>query len=185
MNIYYIYAYIRSSNNTPYYIGKGKNDRAIAPHKGISVPKDRNKIIILESNLTEVGALALERRYIRWYGRKDLNTGILLNKTDGGEGVSGFKHSENYKKKLSESRSGSNNPLYGKPRSEEFKKKLSEKYKGKPLSEETRKKMSEAAKNRKKQPRTGCKHSEESKKKISLAKIGNQCARKYPIAENS
>jgi len=84
--IYYVYAYLRDSDNTPYYIGKGKNRRVYQNHPGISVPKDKSKIVFLERNLSNVGACALERRYIRWYGRKDLGTGILHNKTDGGEG---------------------------------------------------------------------------------------------------
>lgn len=121
---FYVYAYLRKSDNTPYYIGKGKSARAFNGKHNVSIPKDTSKIVILEENLTDLGACAIERRMIRWYGRKDNETGILRNRTDGGEGAAGAIIGDQRKKQISEfftgrpnpgsSRPGTQNSFYGK-----------------------------------------------------------------------
>jgi hypothetical protein len=158
---FYVYAYLRE-DGTPYYVGKGKKRRAWSNNHGINLPKDRNRIVIVEDKLTEIGAFALERRLIAWYGRIDLNTGILRNKSDGGEGSVGARCTEKTKLAIGNGNRGKKKSAKAKermrlaklgkkrgPHSEEHKQKLSESLKrfGK-HSEDRRLNQSIAAKRR-------------------------------------
>jgi hypothetical protein len=88
-NRFYTYAYLRE-DKTPYYIGKGSGKRYYKRTKRcIKPPKDKSKIIFLKQNLTEEEAFKHEKYMIAVFGRKDNGTGILYNKTDGGDGPSG------------------------------------------------------------------------------------------------
>lgn len=116
---FYVYAYLRSSDLTPYYIGKGSGDRAYVQHRNVSkksgtwTPSNRARIVIVEQMLSEIGALAIERRLIAWYGRKDIETGILHNRTEGGDGTSGRIVSESCRQSMSAKLKGRISPTKG------------------------------------------------------------------------
>ena len=168
-NRFYTYAYLRE-DRTPYYIGKGCGNRIYSNYGRPCIkPKDKSRIIFLKQNLIEEESFKHEKYMIAVFGRKDLGTGILHNKTDGGDGASGLVHNEESRKRISEAMKGENHPHYGKrgkdsPNygkvpSEEHRRKISQSKLGKLCSEETRKRMSESKK--------GVPQSDETKKRIS------------------
>ena len=162
-NYFYTYAYLRE-DRTPYYIGKGKGNRVYKKSKNdIRPPRDKSRIILLKQNLSEEDAFNHEKYMIAIFGRKDLGTGILHNRTDGGDGSSGVLQTEETKLKRS-------NALKGRPRPEEVKSKIGEKNKGKTQSQEAKNKISETHKGNKYW--VGKTHTEEAKQKMRDAKIG-------------
>jgi hypothetical protein len=156
MKTFYTYAFLRE-DKTPYYIGKGTNKRIKEKRQRCcNLPIDKSRIIILKQNLSEEEAFRHEVYLIAIYGRKDLGTGILHNRTNGGEGISGHKHSEKTRAKMSAAKKGKEfSPEHrAKLRdaaqnfSQEHRDKLSAAQKGKPKSAEARAKMSAAKKGR-------------------------------------
>lgn len=188
-NDFYVYAYLRNKTSasgvsgTPYYIGKGRRNRVLRQDRLTSVPKDQKFIQFLATGLNEPDAFQIEMLQIFLHGRKDLNTGILHNRTDGGEGCTGRCMTEKERQRVGlMARSRVFNPedrekcgrgnrgrrqppeeihrraasLRGAKRSEEFKSKL----KGHQVSKETRDKIRASLLGRKRPPEVIAKMSE-------------------------
>lgn len=154
MNIYYVYAYLNQKTGQPYYIGKGQGNRIHDPHLNLNLPPDPKNRVIIESNLCEQDAWNLEVELIERYGRKDLGTGILLNKTAGGIGgdTSMYREyapmSEETRQRLRETKAKNKkepwnkgmkgiahiSPGNRKPRNEEYRRKVSETNKAKGIT---------------------------------------------------
>lgn len=105
--MYYVYEYVRLDNNTTFYVGKGKGDRAYKTRKrGKHFDNIFNKtdiaVVIIAENLTEQEAFDLEIKTIydyvfnEGYGINIKGIGYergfpyLINRTWGGEGFGGI-----------------------------------------------------------------------------------------------
>lgn len=87
---YYVYCHINSQTGEPFYIGKGRGTRS-------TVYCDRGKywddytqlndweVVFLETNLTNDQSYDLETYWIKRVGRKNDQTGSLVNLNDGGK----------------------------------------------------------------------------------------------------
>lgn len=114
MNNFYVYIHRKKSNNEIFYVGKGRKKRAYGIHGRSShwnniVNKYGRIVEILKDNLTETEAFNLEMQTIKEYKNKNIN---LCNKTDGGEGMTGFKHSTETINKLIEESSFTDKTIY-------------------------------------------------------------------------
>ena len=197
---FYAYAHVRPGADAAgvFYIGKGKKLRAYDftrrnPHHQRTINKSgaENIEVGVMHCSDEATAFDLEIGLIKCLRRMGVK---LTNLTDGGEGVTGVRHSEEVrlemsktrrgrshsedtKAKMSDGRRGEKNGFHGKSHSDETKRKISEAKKanpnhywaGKTRSEEDRKKMSIAHKGRKHPP-----VSDETKLKISIANKGRK-----------
>ena len=170
-----IYCYIDKKDNQIVYVGKDSNIDKNKRHRHHLTPSkynqqpinrilqnnpDRYTYQVLVWSVEDENILnALEIQYIRQLQPR-------FNFTEGGEGISGYRHTEKSRKKMSKAQKGENNSMYGKVHSEETRKKMSENnaryWQGKTRSEEARKKMSESQK--------GKTLSAETRKKLSEAR---------------
>jgi hypothetical protein len=98
----YVYLHRQKDNNEPFYVGVGgllsfdNYQRANANNwKGLAsrskfwksiVSKFGFTVEIVLDNCTKQEAFSEEIRLIKLYGRQDIETGILVNHTDGGDG---------------------------------------------------------------------------------------------------
>jgi hypothetical protein len=129
---FYVYIWLRD-DGTPYYVGKGRADRAFTNKHHIPHRPDDPERILVQEYITEAEAFEAEIFFIDYYGRINSGTGCLRNQTEGGVGSSGYKHTDETKKIMSrihkgktitekfkiEHRarmSGSGNPMWGKKR---------------------------------------------------------------------
>jgi hypothetical protein len=176
-NNYYVYVFLDPRKpgkykyaeceftHEPFYIGKGKdyrdkkhlyhyikneNDQTLKYRKMRKILKEGHDPIIkrIYDGLDEKTSFILEEQLIKDIGRIDKKNGPLANHTNGGEGCSGRKLSEQTKNKISESVKNSGR-VY-KPHTIEYKKMMSKlmsgrisPMKGKIQSEKAKRKISE------------------------------------------
>lgn len=183
----YVYKHIRLDTNQPFYIGIGNNIKRAycksrrSKHWINIANKHGYKVEILHENISWDEAKEKEKEYIKLYGRIDNNTGILVNFTDGGEGLLGYVFSQEQLQKKSDNVKGEKNPMfgmngeknhmYGKTHTEEARKKISEKLKGKKYNEDRIEQM-RISFSGEKNPMFGKNHTEETKKIISEKNTG-------------
>lgn len=111
--MFYVYEHIRNDTLKPFYIGKGNGKRAFSKRdrtaywQNVVNKADGFTVQYLAQDVDEEFAFLLEVEAIDAYRKRGIT---LVNLTDGGEGITGFKHSDATKRLLSEKQKGKGHP---------------------------------------------------------------------------
>lgn len=142
-NVIKVYRHRRLDTNEIFYIGIGKSENRPYSKRSRNslwkniVNKTGYSVEIITTCDSWEEACQIEQYLIKYYGRRDLGLGSLVNMTDGGDGSlnmtsprKGVTLSEETKRKISQSKKGKPSTNKGKTLSEEHKSKISEAKKG-------------------------------------------------------
>ena len=141
--MYLVYIYY-SDDWTPYYVGKGNKRRPSHPHSKVKVKAADAEHTQLFYFAEEWIAFECEQELINFWGRQS-DGGCLLNRSLGGPGTPGYKHTPETIEKMRRTHTG-------KVISQEQREKISRTLKGRSLSLETRIKMSKSRLGKKRGP---------------------------------
>jgi hypothetical protein len=157
--MYYVYQHKTADTNSIFYIGKGKGNRAFTKSNRSDywkkvVAKHGLQVEFVVKDVDEELAFLVEAECID----QNKKCGIkLINMTDGGEGASGYKHTENHRQKMKGNKFGAS--TWG------------VNFKGKTHTDKQKAKWAEIRKGVT-SPRKGVVLSDETKRKISQSRIG-------------
>ena len=185
--IFYVYQHLKADTGEIFYVGKGMGRRAHDSYHRSKYWKnivDKHGVIVefLKKNITEPESLELEIATIEKYRQQGLE---IINMTDGGDGTTGYSHTDEHKQTMSVALSGENNPRYGKEGTRkgavatpETIEKLRLSHLGKELPEEQKRKIRESTKKARQGIKTlgmtGRVHSEETKAKMRAKALGRK-----------
>lgn len=150
--MFYTYIHKRATDESVFYVGKGTGRRAWSLHNRNKYWKNTQLkhgliVQIVASWATEKEAFDHEKFLIKYYSDLKCN---LVNMTKGGEGISGYSHSEQTIKKIKitlskpEVKRKRSISQTGKQKTEEHKRKLSESLLGKPKTQSAIESVSKA-----------------------------------------
>jgi hypothetical protein len=164
---FYAYLWLRE-DGTPYYAGKGQGRRAFRHHECISPPTEQSRILILNRG-SEADAFATEMELIANWGRLDIGSGCLRNRTDGGDGSTRYRFPPERREQVSQFMKGNQYAKGGHPvftreaiaqRVATRKREGNYRAKGYTLSEEHKENISKS--------HIGCTHTPETRAKLSV-----------------
>lgn len=164
-----VYEHIRPDTNKVFYVGKGSSTRAKSKHRrnqhwnNIVSKAGGFSVNILIDNVDEEFAFFAETERIDQLKTLGYR---LANKTKGGEGPSGYRHTDEAKKKISDSQRGNKHWTSRYEMTEERREKLRQARAKFVFTDEIRTKISEAGKRRV--------FTEETKAKMSQSKSGRK-----------